>query len=553
MRRHTDRACDRCRRRKIKCDGQSPACGRCQGSDLACDYTLPRAKRGPKFRSETRTASLATDAVATTSMSPGASMTCSLAGSGGSPGERWSHEQPGSSPWGASTSSPSRPGRMLRAQATTCHRRSPAQETHASLIAEVAETGLPLPEIAERCLDLSVQWGFPITISYDASALRRGIDLLMPASAPLFAPSPHAREQDAYGRDPAQLENLRCFTLLTAVCAKICAQAPLDVLDHGSALVRPFLTASRQMLATFEDHDVMRPDSRSLVIRAAQSATLHCLGQKRLSRYVLGQAFRLIVDMRLSDKASYDNLDAREAQMRKNSCWILYTSDKSASTLNGTATMLHESPPGNEAENAAGIEDTEGNVMLLRGFNPRFYPEAFERQLLKGIAMARRVWVLGSDICRDMNLLFHATAELGEISESSRTADAFQKKIMNSYLTFCSLPDYLPPWLVWPESYSDPEADEAVLAVRRSMLWSQKADLVVTHYCLRLSLTLQAFEQGCPSLLGLTSNQDMLDLRITELAQDLLAAMKDLPYTTLYISGESLVSHLVNGAAVTDL
>lgn len=40
-------ACDECRRRKLRCDGQQPQCGVCQETDTVCELT-PRGTRGPK-------------------------------------------------------------------------------------------------------------------------------------------------------------------------------------------------------------------------------------------------------------------------------------------------------------------------------------------------------------------------------------------------------------------------------------------------------------------------------------------------------------------------
>ena len=40
-------ACEECRRRKLRCDGQQPQCGICQESNLVCEVTQ-RGIRGPK-------------------------------------------------------------------------------------------------------------------------------------------------------------------------------------------------------------------------------------------------------------------------------------------------------------------------------------------------------------------------------------------------------------------------------------------------------------------------------------------------------------------------
>ena len=40
-------ACDECRRRKLRCDGQQPQCGVCQDTEVVCEVTQ-RGVRGPK-------------------------------------------------------------------------------------------------------------------------------------------------------------------------------------------------------------------------------------------------------------------------------------------------------------------------------------------------------------------------------------------------------------------------------------------------------------------------------------------------------------------------
>ncbi|PYI09913.1 hypothetical protein BO78DRAFT_426914 [Aspergillus sclerotiicarbonarius CBS 121057] len=46
-RQHIKAACDECRRRKLRCDGQQPLCGGCQDSGSICEIT-ERGTRGPK-------------------------------------------------------------------------------------------------------------------------------------------------------------------------------------------------------------------------------------------------------------------------------------------------------------------------------------------------------------------------------------------------------------------------------------------------------------------------------------------------------------------------
>ncbi|PWY85833.1 hypothetical protein BO94DRAFT_453014, partial [Aspergillus sclerotioniger CBS 115572] len=46
-RQHIKAACDECRRRKLRCDGQQPLCGGCQDSGSICEITQ-RGTRGPR-------------------------------------------------------------------------------------------------------------------------------------------------------------------------------------------------------------------------------------------------------------------------------------------------------------------------------------------------------------------------------------------------------------------------------------------------------------------------------------------------------------------------
>ncbi|PKC73746.1 hypothetical protein RhiirA1_450802 [Rhizophagus irregularis] len=39
-------ACDRCRKRHVKCDGDYPICGNCKSVNGECSYSHPGSKRG---------------------------------------------------------------------------------------------------------------------------------------------------------------------------------------------------------------------------------------------------------------------------------------------------------------------------------------------------------------------------------------------------------------------------------------------------------------------------------------------------------------------------
>ncbi|PVH90323.1 hypothetical protein DM02DRAFT_509732, partial [Periconia macrospinosa] len=46
------RACDSCRRRKIKCDAEHP-CAKCRGFQISCEYNYQPQQRGPRVSKRT--------------------------------------------------------------------------------------------------------------------------------------------------------------------------------------------------------------------------------------------------------------------------------------------------------------------------------------------------------------------------------------------------------------------------------------------------------------------------------------------------------------------
>lgn len=46
-RRRIARACDMCRKKKIKCDGKMPKCGHCENYKTECHFTHVEKKRNP--------------------------------------------------------------------------------------------------------------------------------------------------------------------------------------------------------------------------------------------------------------------------------------------------------------------------------------------------------------------------------------------------------------------------------------------------------------------------------------------------------------------------
>ncbi|KAL6230149.1 hypothetical protein BDW75DRAFT_245072 [Aspergillus navahoensis] len=200
--------------------------------------------------------------------------------------------------------------------------RSKCRATNAAMHA----MGLSLEQTANDCIDRFVQWSFSLVPYIHPTTLKQHVQLLLPPAEHLFTTTTTS--------EPLRAE-MRTFALVTGACAFECRR-----MGHGSsshrvdALCIPFLTASRDMLACFEDWGIAHADSSSLAIRMAQSGAFHNLGQTRKSWHILGEALRLAMDMRLFDEASYLNLDPLEAKLHRNLFACIYMADKSASILN---------------------------------------------------------------------------------------------------------------------------------------------------------------------------------------------------------------------------
>jgi hypothetical protein len=335
-------------------------------------------------------------------------------------------------------------------------------------------------------------------------------------------------------------------------------------MGHGSsshrvdALCIPFLTASRDMLACFEDWDITHADSSSLAIRMAQSGAFHNLGQTRKSWHILGEALRLAMDMRLFDEASYFNLDPLEAKLRRNLFACIYMADKSASILNSRPMGFHEICLDDVTIDLVKLED---DFPLLDAEDERFTPP-FERQLHEGIIYhTLRLWSVATDLHLYMKIFTRLrTSRLaGPGAGAADGCVVSDTQIMHLYVTFSSILDTLPPWLRDPSSYDDsttattttpnttasltnPDTTSTGLSFRRLLFWTQHANLFITFHCLRLILLRRASSMGCTALLGLTDNAEMLMLREVEIANELTGALGRIPDEALQAGGEPLVS-----------
>lgn len=389
-------------------------------------------------------------------------------------------------------------------------------------------------ETVYEYLDNFMLSNFPSLPMIHPYTLKKNVRLLLPSSRHLFEHA--ATNTESVAETERRGADMRAFTLLTAVCATAsCRSRRISTDLRMDATLAPFLSASRHMLACFEDWDISHADSSSLLIRTCHSAALHHLGQTRQSWYILGDALRLAIDMRLYDESSYQNLSPLETKLRKNNFISLSMSDKSASVLNNRPTIFYEICLNESVTTPTILED---EFSLLVPGDSR-YDQPYEKQLHAGFYLSYRLWTMATDILLDMKTLSRLYKRSGC---DVPTQDPVQMGIMHSYMDFCGILDTLPPWLRGPDCHT--AGNEAATDYQRRTFWHQRANIVITFHCLRLILLRRAMEKGLCMLLGLTNNPDMLALRKIEIASDLAAAAASTPFEALHANGEPLVEKL---------
>lgn len=392
----------------------------------------------------------------------------------------------------------------------------------------------------QECIDLYMEWIFPLSPLACEAHIRAGVATVIQVgqnSEEALDPSLSGIREDTTASMDLTLLEMRTFSLLTALCSITCCVVPATVWSAGNSLAWPFLQASRNMLACYQDLDIQAPDSSSIIVRYYQANALHALGKTRTSWHVMGEALRLAQEMRLFDEGVYQSIDAVEGQILRNVFWHMHSGDKSASILNNVPITLHQILLGTTITTAFyGQQQTE----LIDGQRYADAPD-FEQNLCEGFNLCQRMWSTASNVLVDIQVLLHVNSRL---NLDVPTSDLTKAAITDSYLSFSRVIDDLPTWLRDPTSVKS--ADKRSEQSRRRAFWTQRANLQVTFHCLRLILLQKCSEHGLSSLLGLSEDEIMLAFRKTEIASDLLNVAMSVPFEALQANGEPCVSAHIN-------
>nr|QIX02883.1 POX01474 [Penicillium oxalicum] len=556
------RACDRCRRRKAKCNYPDPSsgCASCRLAGEQCKFESPVSRRGPKARRREVNTEVNTEATRPSFHSP---VTPALQVQRRPPSQRL-FEAPGRSenpePWrpGINSSldldpslSPatihtiptplSHPTSAGGAATALCRWDALARELYLQRSSGVLE------ELVNRCFDLFFDYLFPLIPLVHEHSIRQGLSYFVQRDETHIARGASVNLVDGY-------QNLKfpelwpdmTFTLISAVCAEVAFLLPKNIFPDGDLVADVFLQASRSCLATYLEADLEYPNANSVVIRYLHSNCMHAAGKPRLSWHIFGEATRLAQVLQMHDEASIKGLHPLEAEFRRRAFWITYIGDKSAAILNNRPITIHKFSfeSGISIGHPTGVDDefvaTPGNTNA-DGPSPR-------KSFLTGFNANLRLWQLASDLLLEIRLI--ESRKIGPMGPLHAFSPEERLRLDQLYVLFVTSLDDLPPPLQDHQLLANAQFDKDTIDRLSRTYTIQAANLYVSLHCLKMVIA-QKFEeiQYFP-----TDHGELLLLRKTEIARGMLKTIRDAPFWALQVNGEPCVEKIrLIGASLLEI
>ncbi|KAG5659695.1 hypothetical protein KAF25_002254 [Fusarium avenaceum] len=511
------RACDRCRRRKARCDfaDSGERCSSCRESGTQCTFDLPIARRGPKSRtrkSRSQSQSLA-EASSTAELTAPVSATSSA---------RWDSNAVDLG------LSPPLMVRSVSGDATV-------QQRWQNLSRALSFITNDLHQFVTRCFDLFFEYLYPLTPLVHEPSLRDSLSC--------FTQFPIS---DSFnGAGILELWPETTFTLITAVCAEAAFLLPKDLFPEGQSVADIFLNASRACLNQYLEAELENPNANSITIRYFHSNCLHAAGKPKYSWHIFGEATRLAQVMQLNLETSLEGLQPVEAELRRRAFWIVYMGDKSAAILNNRPITIHKFSfeSGITTAYPSGIED---EAPVLSPGNLVTNSEVVRITCIEGFNANLRLWQNASDLLLELRLIQdRAQQDLG-LTSLQPLITANEKDHLDAlYVRFITCLDDLPPYL---QSYTFAALADGSKETTKQFL-IQCANLQVSIHCLRMVIT-----QKLENLPYYKSDIGHSDLRKTEIARDMLRVIQEAPFWSLQVNGEPYVEKIrLTGASLLEI
>ncbi|KAJ5548212.1 hypothetical protein N7513_005446 [Penicillium frequentans] len=535
------RACDGCRVRKVRCDGvPSPEhipCFHCRTSGTACKFEQAPKKRGPKSKSRRSVASAAGPHTSHGTSSPLANYddTSSLTTSA-SPLLGPVSPVDGRT-WGPTVSTATTGSRVFTPSGAA-DLNDKIENIHQDLVRSLAavDSNWSLSATVERCINVYMEVIFGIRPIVCEARIRSNLCLKPPRLSAEFSFLSCSSRSVSLSTVPGALEEIRSYTLVIALCAGTAYLLSTPDGPNGALIGPIFLHASHELLHLYEYADIECPDSSSLVIRMFQAGALHTDCKLRPSWHLFGAALRLGEQMQLHDPRSLQGLDPLEVRLRVMAFRTLRISARYHRDLENHPLSICD-PPWSALPSIDAESDVPPMMMTPSSMG---MPSEYESQNLVAFSLSEKVWIAASDILVDLECFARldgrGTSIISTLSESHR--DYF----IEPYSAFLSVLDHLPQFLHSPDSVE--LQDPAATAIQRRNFWIQRTNLLVQYHCLRMLVLNRFAQHGLTTMIGVQSTDAMIALRKTEIAHDMNAFIKSVPFDSLQVNGEACVTKI---------
>ncbi|SPO05504.1 related to alfa-L-rhamnosidase [Cephalotrichum gorgonifer] len=304
------------------------------------------------------------------------------------------------------------------------------------------------------------------------------------------------------------------FTLITAVCAKVCYFMPSDIIPEGKLIAEPLLNVSRTCQHSYVDADLENPSADSITIRYLHSNCLHTSAKPSVSWHVFGDAIRLVQRMRLHDESTYSSMTEAQADACRKAFWQVYIGDKSLAVLRHMPVAFHDS-------------SFEGGITAAHLSDEKNKAEP-------GFNACIRLWQFSSDLLMKIRLI---QANSSANSPGPPLTPVSRMDLCYLYVRFATCLDDLPPYLQPGGGMFDNDGNHLP---KKCIV--RIADLQVTYHCLKMYLTQKLEEVGYFEMMG--ESGDMLVLKKTEIARDMARFLQSAPFWSLQVNGEPCVEKI---------
>lgn len=597
-------ACDRCKRRKVRCNGADP-CSQCSRGNSPCERRTILRRPGPRVvKRPPNDADDAEDrrhaAASLGYMDDGQGEQCMAHGDGDGDGDSLpsvtvtdlgSEEAVVVAVHRPATGSPGvvAPdnlvwGEFLRVRAQLGAR------FHASDARSVS-----IEDVAHGCVDLFTQFLFPNTPIAHEPTLRASIPLLSADTAPSPAAStndgPAAVNANATANvnEPRPMSAVRRFTLITALCAHIISVVPESLSRRPKALSVVFFDASRTMLRAYEAYDLEHPDATSLTIRMWHSSCAqNTTGKVGASWHYHTEASCLAQRLRLYDEGSVAiaRSSALESRLLRANFWHLYLAEKTHVAFRTRPPIIDERICYGGITLRAQGDDGDGDevdAMPLLDPRRRENQAGLERRIFVGFHLRRRISAMAAALIDDVASCSRRRIEAAEAATEAAKARPSQAHtppppppmpvesdqevcaLVERYLHFAALVNEVPSWVMHPDRDKNPLIDVMVIedededghrhhiqAYHATCFWAQRSNILTIFHCMRLLILQACIDHSLPVVVGLGGAASPLAWasRKLEIVRDFLHDLQATPFVCLEAQGETTVDKVRRVGAI---